>query len=109
MNKVIINKLFESFDSLENAILNAKKTLSKKSDVPKDILDRIDNYEEILNKQRLLALSLNNHSKNGNWDEVSRHIKLINSLSTMIRDDAREILFSGEKSDVETKEHSLIC
>ena len=94
MNKVIINRLFESFRDLEKAINCAKKTLETKPNAPKQLLERIGEYEQILEKQRNLATALCGHSTLGNWDEVARHIKLINGLSAMIRDDAREILMS---------------
>jgi hypothetical protein len=96
VNKIIINRLFESFNELERAIASARQTLEQKSEPPKDLLARIGTYEQILDKQRSLATALCGHSSLGNWGEVSRHIKLINGLSAMIRDDAREIL-SGDK------------
>lgn len=92
VNRVIIERLFDSFNELERAILSARKTLEAKAAPPVKLLDRIRNYEEILDKQRDLATSLCGHAALGNWQEVSRHIRLINGLSTLIRDDAREIL-----------------
>ncbi len=92
VNKIIISRLFESFNELERAIVSARQTLEKKSEPPKEILARIASYEGILDKQRNLATALCGHSSLGNWDEVARHVKLINGLSAMIRDDAREIL-----------------
>lgn len=92
MKNIIVNKLFDSFVQLERAITSAKSTLERKEDVPQEIVDRISYYEEILKKQRALAVSLCRHLARGNWDEVSRHMRLINGLSAMIRDDARDIL-----------------
>lgn len=108
VNKVIISRLFESFNELERAIVSAKQTLENKSEPPKDILARIASYEDILDKQRSLATALCGHSSLGNWDEVARHIKLINGLSAMIRDDAREIL-SGSRPAVEEVEERILC
>lgn len=88
----IIQKLFASFEDLEKAISSAKNTLSTRDHVPVDILKRINSYDSILLKQKSLANSLCEHITNGNWDEVSRHVGLINGLSGMIRDDARAIL-----------------
>lgn len=92
MNKLVINRLFESFRELERAIVAARTTLEGKENPPAEMLGRISQYEEILEKQKNLATTMCGHVSLGNWDEVARHIKLINGLSSMIRDDARELL-----------------
>ena len=92
MNKLVINRLFESFRELETAIRTARVTLETKEEQPAEMLKRISSYEEILEKQKNLATTMCGHVSLGNWDEVARHIKLINGLSSMIRDDARELL-----------------
>lgn len=88
----IIGKLYASFTDLEAAIESAKRTLAQKESVPAEIMQRLNSYDSILAKQRSLAASLCDHINRGNWDEVSRHVSLINGLSAMIRDDARAIL-----------------
>lgn len=90
----IINRLFSSFTELETAINSAKETLAKRENVPADVVKRLDSYDGILLKQRKLANELCEHITAGNWDEVTRHVGLINGLSAMIRDDARAILSS---------------
>lgn len=90
----IIERLFISFSELEVAIASAKRTLSKKDSVPKEVVERLNSYDDILSKQRNLALDLRKHIEIGDWDEVNRHVNLINGLSSMIRDDARAILTS---------------
>ncbi len=106
-NTGIIERLFSSFSALEQAIESAKSTLAKKESVPGEILERIKSYDTILSKQRTLATSLCEHINSGNWDEVSRHVNLINGLSSMIRDDARAILKAlsnqGENQDDDTQ------
>lgn len=94
MQSNIIERLFSSFADLEQAIESAKVTLSKKESVPAEIMERLNSYDGILEKQRRLASTLCKHIEQGNWDEVSRHVTLINGLSAMIRDDARAILSS---------------
>jgi len=91
-NTNIIDRLFSSFAELETAIDGAKATLAKKKSVPDEIIRRLSSYDGILAKQRALAGSLCQHINKGEWDEVSRHVGLINGLSAMIRDDARAIL-----------------
>ena len=109
MQSDIINRLFTSFADLEAAIKSAKNTLEQKGSVSPEILERLQSYDGILLKQRNLATALCEHISNQNWDEVSRHVSLINGLSAMIRDDARAILSSlalnsdpGEKEDETT-------
>lgn len=94
MQNNIIDRLFSSFTDLEKAIDSAKVTLAKKESVPAEIMTRLKSYDTILAKQRELASTLCDHINKGNWDEVSRHVGLINGLSAMIRDDARAILSS---------------
>lgn len=94
MQNNIIERLFSSFIDLEDAIHSAKATLAKKRDVPAEVFERLNSYDGILLKQRILANELKAHIKRGNWNEVSRHVSLINGLSAMIRDDARAILSS---------------
>lgn len=88
----IVERLFASFNDLERAIGSAKQTLASKESVPPEILARIKSYDTVLAKQRKLATELCGFMKSGNWEEVSRHVGLINGLSGMIRDDARAIL-----------------
>ena len=90
----IIERLFASFSDLEDSINSAKVTLSAKGEIPVHVVERLESYDSILSKQRRLALELAKHMSNGNWDEVARHVGLINGLSSMIRDDARAILSS---------------
>lgn len=92
MESSIIERLFSSFQDLEQAIGSAKRTLAKKDGVPAEVMRRIESYDEILAKQRSLAGALCDHISKQNWDEVTRHVGLINGLSAMIRDDARSIL-----------------
>ena len=92
MQNNIIARLFSSFSDLEKAISSARVTLAQKESVPAEVVKRLESYDTILSKQRNLAQALQQHLGSGNWDEVSRHIGLINGLSAMIRDDARAIL-----------------
>lgn len=93
-NSNIVSRLFASFTDLESAIESAKKTLAQKEAIPEEIVKRLNSYDTILTKQRVLATSLCEEMARGNWDEVSRLVGLINGLSSMIRDDARAILSS---------------
>jgi hypothetical protein len=92
VNPNIIQKLFQSFTELEDAIGSAKCTLAKRGEIPAEIMERLNSYDGILLKQRNLAHELCTHINQGDWDEVSRHVGLINGLSAMIRDDAKAIL-----------------
>lgn len=94
MQNDIIERLFSSFTDLETAITSARTTLEKRGAIPGEIIARLTSYDDILAKQRALAGKLCVFIRSGNWDEVARHVSLINGLSAMIRDDARAILSS---------------
>ncbi|MCB0317929.1 MAG: hypothetical protein KDD56_04175 [Bdellovibrionales bacterium] len=105
MQDNIIERLFSSFTELETAIKGAKQTLEEKNSVPTEVIERLSSYDDILEKQRVMATKLCDHINKGEWDEVGRQVNLINGLSQLIRDDARAILKSiatGDKlSDTE--------
>lgn len=106
----IINRLFSSFTELEGAIRSARKTLAERDSTPENVIERLDSYEQILVKQRSMAVSLCEHINRGDWDEVSRKVSIINGLSGMIRDDARAILGSLQlNSDHAPVEHTNYC
>ena len=109
MKQIIVQRLFQSFVELERAIKFAKMTLKKKQNVPAHLLKRIDEYETILEKQRTLATALCGHACLGNWDEVARHVRIINGLSGMIRDDAREVIAGAETETIVEAETVMIC
>jgi len=77
---------------LGRAIGLAKQSVEARANPSKDVLKRINYYEEILNKQRRLAETMCDYIKQDKWDEVTRHVKLINGLSSMIHEDARELV-----------------
>lgn len=89
-------KLHNSFSELEQAIASAKAIMGGGGRVhdrraQDSFIMRIESYEDILQKQRALASELQIHIEAENWMEAARCIRLINGLSGMIRDDAREI------------------
>lgn len=101
MQNGIIDRLYNSFQELEHAIEGAKKTLETRENVPAEIMERLNSYDGILEKQRNLANDLVGHMEKENWKEVTRHVSLINGLSAMIRDDAKAILqsLSGQQEE----------
>jgi hypothetical protein len=108
MESNIIERLFSSFTELEGAISKARQTLKTKESVSPTVVRRLESYDTILSKQRALAVALCEAIAKKNWDEVTRHVTLINGLSAMIRDDARAILDAictntATPSDTETE------
>lgn len=109
MSDSIVDKLLSSFDELERCIVVTKQVLGGKEGVPVDILQRVDQYSDIVGKQRSLALELRQFIEQQNWSEVGRRVKIINGLSTMIRDDAQSILaaaYSGDELPAEKQQLS---
>lgn len=100
MESPILSRLFQSFDELEEAMNSARATLKKKGADP-SLFVRLDSYDEMITKQRTLANEVAEIIKNeGSLEEIGRRVKLINGLSTMIKEDAREILKEILKDDL---------
>jgi uncharacterized protein (UPF0147 family) len=95
MSSALIEKLYRSFDELENCIRVTKQVLSTKENVPANVLERVTQYSEIVRKQRSLARDLQEALERKDTDAVLRDVKVINGLSAMIRDDAEAILSSA--------------
>ena len=100
MSDSLVDKLLESFDELERCIEMTKEVLSQKEGVPGDVISRVNQYSDIVEKQRGLALNLRSHLTDQNWEEVGRHVRLINGLSSMIRDDAQSILAGAYENEI---------
>lgn len=111
MDSSIIQRLFASFTELETAIHSARATLESKPSIPQEVITRLNSYDGILSKQRTLAEKLCTLIERGEWDEVSRHVSLINGLSAMIRDDARAILsaLSANSDEASPDDDMNIC
>ncbi len=110
MQADVIRRLFQSFTELEAAISSARQTLATQPEKAEGLVERLDSYGGILSKQRKLAEELCALMTEGKWDEVTRHVGLINGLSSLIRDDARAILSSLSAQPTETAEDLMpIC
>ena len=109
MNKIVISRIFESFQDLEQALDNAHKTLEQCENPDQAVIDRINQYEQVLQKQRSLASDLCGYACLNDWSEVVRHIKLINFLSTMIRDDARELVMGENHFFTSSEQRESLC
>ncbi len=109
MPVTLVDKLLESFDKLDQCITVTRDVLGAKSEVPEGVMSRIEYYTEIVAKQRELTSSLREHLSTSNWAEVSRHVRLINGYSTMIREDAQDILSGAVANNIpENKSEALL-
>ena len=88
----MVEKLKGSFDELERCISVTRDVLLSRGGESESVIGRMDDYERIVSKQRVLADELEDHIASNNWQEVARIVRLINGLSAMIRDDAQAIL-----------------
>lgn len=110
-SELLVTKLLESFNELERCIQLTKEILFQKKGVPTDVIARVAQYSDIVAKQRTLAQTLRGELACQNWDEVNRLVKIINGLSSMIRDDAQTILgeaFKGTPSYAVKQNQMLI-
>jgi len=108
MSDALLNKLLNSFDELERCINVTKKVLATKEGVPVEVQSRVAQYSSIVEKQRGLASKLKSEIDTQNWDEVGRLVKIINGLSSMIRDDAEEILAGATKEESSYKRENIL-
>ena len=109
MSHTLIEKLLKSFDELDQCITVTKDVLCEKQGVPGDVISRVEGYAQAVEKQRELTAGLRVYIEKQEWDEVSRHVKLINGLSAMIRDDAQAILSGSYHGDISAvNQESLI-
>lgn len=109
MKTITIQRLFLSFAELERAIIVCEKALSTKKLLDGELGERVRTYKDMLTKQKALAGSMCAYASYGEWEEVSRHIKLINGLSQMIRDDATELLTGSTPEEISIYASSPMC
>ncbi len=88
----VVRKLFESISELERSVDLAKRTFASSAVVRDDLLERVNQYDKVLLKQRQLASQLTDCIEREDWPEVTRHIRLINGLSSLIHEDARSLI-----------------
>ena len=91
-NNPLVDKLLSSFGDLERSISVTKQSLSEKEGVPADVLSRLDQYLDMVIKQKTIADELREQIAAGSWEQVARNVKIINGISAMIREDAQQIL-----------------
>jgi hypothetical protein len=91
-----IEQLFSSMNGLGAAIKSAREKLALRSGIVPGIVERLDSYDSILDKQRGLAVQLCRHLHSGDIAEVERLVALINGLSRFVSEDVRDVL-SGLK------------
>jgi CHASE3 domain sensor protein len=84
---------------LEQSIHAAHRALANRIDARPELEERLRQYEAMLMAQRRAADELEDAMKQESWDAVERCIRIINGISTMLRDDAREVvaLLTGEE------------
>lgn len=108
MSESLVDKLLKSFDDLDRCITVTRDVLTTKQGVPQDVVQRVNQYADIVRKQRDLAVSLRSHLTTQNWEEVTRHVRLINGLSSMIRDDAQAILSGAIQTSTSAKTEHMV-
>ena len=105
----VLDRLRESLLELEKAVQSAKSVILKKKSAG-NYAQRIENYEQMLIRQKELLLELEMHMTTPPLqpNEIQRRVSLINGLSEMIRDDARMLLHEiGRGGGLSKKELEL--
>lgn len=107
METLVLERLLESLHELETSIAAAQRAVLNRGARP-DIEARLQQYETMLIKQRQLAVSLDDLIRQSEWEAVNRSVKLINGISSMLRDDAREVVSSLSKTESDDRS-TLSC
>lgn len=94
MNYGFLVSLISSLRELENSIRNAYSIVASRHPVNRDTLDRLEHYRSVIIKQRSLALDVIEAVNQKRWNEVKRHLKLINAMSELLHHDARNLVDS---------------
>jgi hypothetical protein len=91
MEVLVLDRLLESLNELESSIAAAQRAVLKGGARP-EIEARLKQYEAMLVRQRQIAVSLDELISQNEWEAVNRSVRLINGISSMLRDDAREVV-----------------
>lgn len=94
MQALVLERLLESLGELEDSIQAAQRALLDRANAEPELEQRLRQYEAMLLQQRRLALDLNELIEKGSWESVARSVRIINGISTMLRDDARQVVAS---------------
>ena len=105
MEVLVLDRLLESLNELENSIAAAQRAVLKGGARP-EIEARLRQYEAMLLRQRQLAVSLDELISQNEWEAVNRSVRLINGISSMLRDDAREVVATLSGSGILRNEGS---
>lgn len=92
MSNLAVKRLFDSLAELEGAVTLVKRYFPKESAQYGEVADRIQNYEDVITKQKSLVKALCMHIARENWQEVSRHMRLISGFSATIHEDVKELV-----------------
>lgn len=88
----VVEKLVASLTELADTVDATTAVLESKPNLPEGLLERVRCYKEIVDKQLEIVPEISNYYLNEDYEELSRTITRINSLSKFIANDAKEIL-----------------
>lgn len=101
----VLKRLGIALEHLELTIKRVKATTQNKTDeVSLRVKSRIPSYDQILKKQRQLAVKICDNFESKNWEELSQNLKVVAGLSSLISNDAKEVVF-GEKEEIKSAMH----
>ena len=86
-----MSKLEQSIQHLEISVTAAREKIAQKYGVKHPTVVRLDGYFPSILGQKKYVQELSKALENQNEDEVSRLVSIINSISLMIKEDARDI------------------
>ena len=109
MSHKIVERLNKSLDELERSVKDTRAILIKKEGLPGYVLEHVDQYFAVLEKQRALAVKLESYLDKNDFDQVTRHVRLINGLSTMIKEDAQSLIDEANNNSKRLINSTQVC
>ena len=92
MSAQVLERLFASLHQLEQAIAATKISISKFKTPNPEVVSRLECYEQVLQKQKVLAEGLAKSVGQGDWAQVGRFVDLIRGSSVLIQLDSQSII-----------------
>lgn len=91
----VLARLWVQIEMLEESIITAKYS------VPESHLDRIEAYEGIVQKQKELMTQVESSLESNDFETLAQQLKVVNSLSYFIKDDAATLLEGSPKAELD--------
>jgi hypothetical protein len=92
MSEEMTRNINQALDTLDKAIAGALAAVRPIAVSDQSLSHRMESYKEVVRRQRVLLVSVEQASERRDWKEVARLTDLVRTASLMIQMDAGHIL-----------------